>query len=116
MSERKKEKTPVLLSALVYPGAGQLLQKRWISAAIFLTLFTIFMCILLINVMRPLIKNITTAMDWAATQANEEFVPISIPGIIIPFLLSLAVYVTNIIDVVMASRQPPPTPPPIPPI
>jgi len=112
----KTEKTPLLLSAFVYPGAGQFLQKRWIPATCYMTAFTIFMCILLFNVMKPMFQNMTTAMSWAATGSNENFTKISIPGIVGPFVLAMITYITNIWDTAKADLRPPPTPPELPPL
>ena len=111
MATTESKRAALLLSAFVYPGAGQFVQKRWIVGFLFATLFTVFLGALVVNAITPMVHNITAALDWAQLKANRPFELISLPGIIIPFLLALTVYIANIVDVMNASR---PKPPPLP--
>ena len=45
-----KERLPLMLSAFVYPGAGQFAQKRWIPGAVFTVSFTFCFGLVLLNV------------------------------------------------------------------
>lgn len=111
----KSDRTPVMLSAFVYPGAGQFLQKRWIAGALFSILFTIFSLILIFEVFKPMFNNINVALNWAASQQNDQpFEGISLSRVLISFMAMIAIYIANIMDVQRANRkrmQPPPLPP-----
>ncbi len=111
----KSDRTPVMMSAFVYPGAGQFLQKRWVAGTVYSVLFTALSLVLIIEVVKPMFHNITAAMDWAAAQnSDQSFEGISLSGVLFSFLAMLVVYVVNVMDVVRASRQtfkPPPLPP-----
>lgn len=104
-----------MMSAFVYPGAGQFLQKRWVAGTVYSVLFTALSLVLIIEVVKPMFHNITAAMDWAAAQnSDQSFEGISLSGVLFSFLAMLVVYVVNVMDVVRASRQtfkPPPLPP-----
>ncbi len=104
-----------MLSAFVYPGAGQFLQKRWTSGAIYSLLFTLFSVVLIFHVFKPIFHNLNTALNWAASQdSSQSFEAISVPDVLLSFLAMLIVYVLNIMDVRRASRpraRPPPLPP-----
>ena len=104
-----------MLSAFVYPGAGQFLQKRWIAGAVYSLLFTVFSVLLLVEVVRPMFHNVTAAMDWAASQqSNEPFENISFSKVLVTFVAMGIVYIVNVVDIQHATRkksQPPPLPP-----
>lgn len=106
-----------MLSALVYPGAGQFLQKRWGVGTFFSILFTIFSLILIFVVFKPIFHNVTAAMNWAADQAaNQAFEGISLPRVIGSFIAMIVVYIANIMDIQRTNRKrmpPPPLPPPV---
>lgn len=111
----KSDRTPIYLSAFVYPGAGQFLQGRWLAGIFYSILFTIFLCIFIANVARPIFANINTALSFAEGGRNESFSPVSLPGLLIPFGVSLAFYIGSIVDAVRATRRahsikPPPLP------
>jgi hypothetical protein len=111
----KADRTPVMLSAFVYPGAGQFLQKRWIAGTVFSVLFTIFSLILIFEVFEPMFRNVNVALNWAASQQNDQqFEGISLSWVIVSFVAMMAIYIANIVDVQRANQkrmQPPPLPP-----
>lgn len=96
---------PVTLSVLVFPGAGQCVQKRWVMAAIYGGLFV-------------------TASAWFASVAGRalysyyqfgfefETAPdpvISPLTVLLPFGACMLVWGANIVDVVVAALRRPPT-------
>lgn len=105
----------MMLSAFIYPGAGQFLQKRWIAGTVYSVLFTIFSLVLIFEVLKPMFRNINVALNWAASQQNDQqFEGISLAKVAVSFIAMIAVYIANIVDVQQANRktvQPPPLPP-----
>jgi hypothetical protein len=115
MSEpAKSDRTPMMLSAFIYPGAGQFLQKRWIAGTLYSVLFTIFSLVLIFEVFKPMFRNINVALNWAASQQNDQqFEGISLSRVAVSFIAMMAVYIANIVDIVHVNRkrmQPPPLP------
>ncbi len=115
MGESRHDRTPTMLSAFVYPGAGQFLQKRWIAGTIYSLLFTLFSVVLIFHVFKPMFHNLNAALNWAAAQdSSQSFEAISIPDVLLSFLAMLIVYVLNVMDVRRRNRKtalPPPLPP-----
>ena len=111
----KSDRTPMMLSAFIYPGAGQFLQKRWIAGTLYSILFTIFSVILIFEVFKPMFNNVNVALNWASSQStNQAFEGISLYKVAVSFVAMIVIFVVNIIDVQRANRkgtQPPPLPP-----
>lgn len=111
----KTDRTPILLSAFVYPGAGQFLQRRWASAIVHSVLFTIFLAVFVVNVVRPIVANINAALAFAEGAKNESFATVSPLKLILSFAAALALYISSISDAVRATRRAQsPRPPPLP--
>jgi uncharacterized integral membrane protein len=109
----KLDRTPMMLSAFVYPGAGQFLQKRWIAGTLFSILFTIFSLALIFEVFKPMFHNVNVALNFAAAQGDQPFEGISLSKVILSFIALMVVYIANILDILRANRkriQPPPLP------
>jgi len=104
-----------MLSAFIYPGAGQFLQKRPVAGMIYSFLFTGFSVVLIFHVFKPMFHNLNAALNWAASQdSSQSFETISVPDVLISFLAMLIVYVLNVMDVRRAKPRTAP-PPPLPP-
>lgn len=101
----KADKTPIFLSALVYPGAGQFLQRRWKAGLFFSVAFTLFFVLLLFAVITPLVSSLDAAFQWAAHQQNRPFQAISVPRVVTSFLACVILYVANLADVTRAARS-----------
>jgi len=110
MARTETQKAALLLSAFVYPGAGQFVQKRWVAGGVFCILFTLLLGTVIVNTLMPMVHNMNAALDWAQQKESRPFEMISLPRVIIPFLLALAVYIANIADVMRTSRPKPPPP------
>lgn len=100
----KADKTPVFLSALVYPGAGQFLQRRWKAGLFFSLAFTVFFVLLLFTVITPLMASLDAAFEWAAHYQNQPFRPVSLPRVVVLFLACVILYIVNLADVARAAR------------
>ena len=111
MARNETQKAALLLSAFVYPGAGQFVQKRWIPGVVFCVLFTLLLGTVIVNTLTPMVHNMNAALDWAQQKESRPFEMISLPRVILPLLLALAVYIANIADAMRAGR---PKPPPLP--
>ena len=105
----------MMLSAFVYPGAGQFLQKRWIAGTMYSVLFTVFSLVLVFEVFKPMFNNLNVVLNWAASQeADQAFEGISFSTVAISFAAMIVIYIANVVDVQRASRKsvlPPPLPP-----
>ena len=118
-SKDKPYKMAVFLTA-VYPGAGQVMQKRWLTALIHIVAFTITIVWFFSNTVKVLFANLKVALDWGAGGINENFVTFSFRSILEPFFAALVVYGFSIADVVYENnrrqhklrRKPPPLPEP----
>lgn len=95
----KQPRLAVLLSALVYPGAGQLVQKRWTAAAVFgiaMTLALVFFLAFAFVIIREFYS-----LGFAFE--SHEIPPLPLAQMGIAFLASLLVYLAGIVDTVRAN-------------
>lgn len=109
----RSDRTPMMLSAFIYPGAGQFLQKRWIAGTVYSVLFTIFSLILIFEVFKPMFHTLNAALNFAAAQDDQPFEGISVAKVAVSFIALMAVYIVNIVDIQRVNRkkmQPPPLP------
>ena len=51
------DRLPLLLSAAIFPGVGQLVQRRWLAGALYALIFGVAMVILFFNVLSPLFRD-----------------------------------------------------------
>jgi len=92
----------MFLSAFVFPGAGQLTQRRWISAFVFaitfLACFVVFMAI----VFRIIFTYYAVGLDPDSVSPTE--VP-SVGPVLVLFATAVVVYIANIADAHRAYRR-----------
>jgi hypothetical protein len=93
--------TPVIISALIYPGAGQFVQRRWVAGVIFLVAFSVALAWFVGRTLQVLAAYYDFAFNFntASGQAPNSM------GIAIPFGISLAVYLANIVDAALAKHK-----------
>jgi len=97
---RKRSLQPVFLSAFVYPGMGQLAQRRRWAAAFFAVAFTLPFVWLAVQTTKIVVIYFNLAFNWRnAAEAPED------PGILRPFLLSVVLYAANVVDTAVAQRR-----------
>jgi len=97
----KKARLALLLSALVYPGAGQLAQRRWIAAAVLgisMTLALVFFLAYATVIMREFYR-------FAYEFETYEIPPLPIKRMLIAFLAAVVIYIAGISDTVRANRK-----------
>ena len=90
--------SPVLVSALVYPGVGQLMQRRWLAAGIALAAFTGAAGWFFVRTGKVLIDYYRMGFDFA--DAPER--PIQLREIVLPFVIALVVYLICVVDTAVA--------------
>lgn len=93
--------SPMALSALVYPGAGQLIQRRWAAGIFFIVTSSVAVAWLVWSVFSVL--KAYYGLAFAPINAPAE-AP-SLASLIIPFVVWLVIYVAGIIDTAMASYR-----------
>ena len=93
---------PVLLSAIIYPGLGQMVQRRWIAGSVYAILYTIVFGWLMIRSFGILKIYYELAFDFnnAAGQVPK------LSAIAWPFLFSILVYLASLIDTALGNRPP----------
>jgi hypothetical protein len=103
------------------PGLGQVIQRRWVSAAVHALFFNGFALVLVVRVVRALIANFKAAMEFADGASMSPFGTLSFRDILIPFALTMLFYVSGLVDTVRAARRAarasrpmPPRPPSLP--
>ena len=93
--------SPLVLSALVYPGAGQLMQRRWRAGSVIGMSFTAVFAWFVINVIAVLKAYYAFAFEFK-TATGEA------PGmgrILLPFVCSLLIYGVGVVDTAVASLR-----------
>ncbi|HNR94158.1 MAG TPA: hypothetical protein PKM67_03815 [Kiritimatiellia bacterium] len=91
----------VLLSTLVYPGAGQLIQKRWAAGAVFGIAATLSLVFFLAYATVILREYYRFAFEFEA----REMPPLPLMRMMIAFLTTLLIYIAGIMDTVRANRK-----------
>ena len=98
-------RVPILLSSLVFPGLGQMVQRRWYSGVFFAAGFLVSLVVLVLPVIEALISvygmaDIDTAFDVGPDAARRLAGQIGIR-----FCWAIAIYVINVIDVGLAEMR-----------
>lgn len=97
---RRQPFTPMLLSALVCPGAGQFMQRRWAPAVFFMTAFTASFVWFTVRVLATLKAYYEFAFNFSGASGESP----GLVGIAMPFGLCLLLYVAGLIDTALGSR------------
>lgn len=102
----KPTRTAMMLSAVMAPGAGQFVQRRWLAGAFFLITFLICLVCLLVEVVRPMVANILISLDVAEHKSNAALVRFRTGPILTWLGLSVLMYVISLLDTALAyARQ-----------
>ncbi len=105
--EKQKDYSPRMatLLSLVYPGAGQALQRRWASATLYLTAFTLSLVWFVYSIVKPLYLILKTVLDWGSGNFNEPMTAFPVMNIILPLLVSTFILIVSVIDVMLANQR-----------
>jgi MFS family permease len=93
------DRTPILYSALIYPGVGQYMMGRKTVGVICATCFTIALAIFVAFFIRFFSEAVhVVKATWAGTYLPEEGMP-SRRALFMPLVYVLLVYLANVYDV-----------------
>ena len=98
----KPTRTAILLSAVISPGAGQFVQRRWAAGTVHLIVFLICIVFFLVEIIRPMATNILISIDIAANNSDAALVNFRVGHILLWLGLSLAVYLASLLDTAAA--------------
>ncbi len=101
-SIRHSSKYAIFLSAAVYPGAGQMLQKRWLAGIFFAVSFTVMFIAFIIIMGGIIMEFYSLGFDFSNSQVNPD-TPTG--DAISAFVATLIIYIINIIDAHAAYRR-----------
>ena len=102
---REPTRLEVMLTAFGFPGVGQLVQRRWISAVSFLVLGLGLAAALVAEALVPVFHNLRVALSWQATMGDGTLTQPSIPRILALAGALLLVHVVSILDAAAAYRK-----------
>ena len=88
----------IYLSALVYPGSGQFVQKRWLVGLFYAIIFSICAGFLIVAIFEPMFANLRIVMDFADTGKGDDFHPISFVKVFSWLGISFLVYLAGLLD------------------
>ena len=98
----KPTKTAIMLSAVMAPGAGQFVQRRWVAGAFFLIAFLVCLVFLLVAIVRPMVANILASLDFAERKPDVALMQFRVAPILVWLGLSLVVYLAGLMDTAAA--------------
>ena len=99
--DRKTPFSPMLLSALVYPGTGQLMQRRWVAGIGFVFVFTIGFVWFVLEIVGVLKAYYAFAVDFKGATGKAP----GVGAILLPLALSTMIYIAGLIDTAVASYR-----------
>lgn len=97
--------SPVILSVVVYPGIGQWMQKRYVSASVYGIIFglmAVLFAIVLYQYLRDAVAILHAALD-GRSDGPTALPPLKI--ILQPFAIVLFIYLANVVDVLRGRLQ-----------
>ncbi len=92
---------PTLLLSFIFPGAGQLLQKRWAVGALFFVGFLSGFFWLMALALGNIVDYYRLGFEFE----TYEPTPTDPAALLPPLILAIAVYVTNLVDVFTAQHR-----------
>ncbi|MBN1556651.1 MAG: hypothetical protein JW951_00735 [Lentisphaerae bacterium] len=94
MSKSRPSRFAIVLSAFVFPGAGQVYQGRWAAAGIFGAAFLLCFVAFLVQAFRIIRVFYSLAFEFDRTDTPE----IGLGAAVVWFLLAMLVYGAGLID------------------
>lgn len=105
LDQNNASRLALYLSALVYPGAGQLLQKRRLPGMFYVLAFSASFVVLAVSIFKPLFANLQIAMTLADTGRAAEFQRISFGTVLGWLTVSVLIYLASLLDTYLAYRR-----------
>lgn len=93
------------MSALVWPGAGQYAQKRWLAGTFYAVVFLAGVVFLFVSVLTPLFRMLYALADFSGR--SEEFLAVqpSLRNILLSFGFLFLVYLGGLLDTIIYCRR-----------
>lgn len=104
-AKRSAPRLAILFSAVVFPGAGQFIQKRWLTGLVFAALFAAGVVFLLITIFEPLIWNLRALVELAGTGKLVDLRPPPWGRIFAWFGFLLLVYAAGLLDTFLYNKR-----------
>ena len=106
------DRTPILFSALIYPGVGQYMTGRHLAGLAYAACFTIAFGVFLVFFTRYFRETVDFLRAWWAGSYIPEADTPSPRQLMMPFVYVLVTYVANVYDVTWHLYKPRTTTPP----
>jgi hypothetical protein len=103
-SRKRSSPAAIVLSSLVCPGTGQLVQRRWLVGSLFTLGFIGLFVAVCIKVLGNIAYNLRVAIDMSSG-TSEPFVELSPMTLLLLFGTALVIYALNVADVLLAHRR-----------
>lgn len=109
-ADKSKNKGPsarlaFYLSAFVFPGAGQLAQKRWLAGILYALSFVACTVFLMVAVLAPMMENLRLSIDFASTGKAVVFRQISFTRVLAWLGLGISVYIAGLLDTIWYNNR-----------
>jgi hypothetical protein len=101
MKSTLSSRIPVVLSVLLFPGSGQLLQRRWIAGGAFLLFFLSAFLWVMISAGLNIVSYYRLGFEFETYDPE----PISLFNLLLAFGVAVSIYIANIIDVSVAQHR-----------
>lgn len=105
VDEPKPTRTPLYLSAFLFPGAGQLFQRRWIPALLCSVSFAWCLAAVIVQTAGLIIANMQAATAFMDSEPDRPFMTLSPVCIVAPLVVAILVYVVGLYDTFSAYRR-----------
>ena len=95
---KEGSKIPVFLSALVFPGLGQFMQKRWVAGTLYASAFLLAFLTFCIMILALLINYYRLGFEFDTYEPKK----VHWVGLLLSFFLAFLIYLANVVDAAVA--------------
>jgi hypothetical protein len=103
MKPKPPSRIPILLSAFVCPGAGQLVQRRWMAGSAYLLCFLVAFIYVMLAAGKIIVSYYRLGFEFDSYEPEPE--PVRMLNLLSAFGVTLLIYLANIIDVFIAQNR-----------
>jgi len=93
------------ISALVWPGAGQFVQKRWLAGWFYALAFLVCSVFLTIAIFAPLFWNLRMLAEYSGKTETLNFHPVAFVKIMLWLGLAALVYLASLLDTFLSHKR-----------
>jgi TM2 domain-containing membrane protein YozV len=105
-NQKKSSSIPLFLSALVFPGMGQFVQKRWIAGTLFFLFFLAAFILFCAQAVHLIITYYRMGFEFETFEPGE----IHLRQMLTTFAIAMLIYIINIFDTAIAQIRQSKTP------